>query len=284
MRDNANTPTQLSRSEIESVCTTAARGAGMSWGMAEEAGFAGGWMASRALDGVALLASHLYEMPAYCWPDISPVVKQGIWCAKDSDQVLCPIAVGATLSDYVNVKPELLHDTGLQLPRVGFPALVLPFVASVANSLNTSVRLQFYKSAMDVKAYKGVVDVAACKAPMNVAACTDVVDVAPDESMVGAVSALMAIKQGALTLTTFQESTKPTVPSQAAASDKTIRNDKTIPGNQVFNIINSTHHREALSSTCLDSWSYLYELSLRTTVPESEASRGNAGAAGSDND
>ena len=34
----------LSRNEVASLCMKAARGAGMSWGLAEEAGFAAAWL------------------------------------------------------------------------------------------------------------------------------------------------------------------------------------------------------------------------------------------------
>lgn len=41
-------PFTLSRNETESLCMKAARGAGFSWGMAEEAGFATGWLCPQA--------------------------------------------------------------------------------------------------------------------------------------------------------------------------------------------------------------------------------------------
>ena len=37
-------PAPLSCNEAASLCMKAARGAGMSWGMAEEAGFAAAWL------------------------------------------------------------------------------------------------------------------------------------------------------------------------------------------------------------------------------------------------
>ena len=43
-------PAPLSCNEAASLCMKAARGAGMSWGMAEEAGFAAAWLVSHGID------------------------------------------------------------------------------------------------------------------------------------------------------------------------------------------------------------------------------------------
>ena len=41
----------LSRNEVASLCMKAARGAGMSWGLAEEAGFAAAWLVQHGING-----------------------------------------------------------------------------------------------------------------------------------------------------------------------------------------------------------------------------------------
>ena len=46
---------QRSLNEIDSLCQKAARGAGLDWGLAEEAGFAAAWLAARGADGAAAL-------------------------------------------------------------------------------------------------------------------------------------------------------------------------------------------------------------------------------------
>ncbi|MEF9603350.1 DUF3726 domain-containing protein, partial [Paracoccus sp. PXZ] len=45
----------LSRNETEALCLKAARGAGMSWGLAEEAAFAAGWLGAHGIDGAGAL-------------------------------------------------------------------------------------------------------------------------------------------------------------------------------------------------------------------------------------
>lgn len=242
--DEQKDPLRLSRSEIESVCTTAARGAGMSWGLAEEAGFAAGWMASCGLDGAGLLARQLHHVHEYCWPDLSPVVNQGEWCASDPDQALCPIAVGATLNDYLSVDRTLLNDAGLHVSMVSFPGLLLPFIALGANELNTFVH---------VHTRDGIICMSA------------------DGSLSGDVSVLMAAEQEALVIVTGEVAFERTVPLQEkkrnSASSATGETQVT-----------------GLSPMILSTWPFLYGLSMRTRVPASEASRANAGAAGSDND
>lgn len=119
----------LSRNEVESVCSKAARGAGMSWGLAEEAGYAAGWLVAHGLDGASMLALHLRGAQGKSWPEICPVVEPGAWLAMSDDQPLCPIALGATLSDYLGVDCTLFNGHGLRVGEVSTPALVLPFLA-----------------------------------------------------------------------------------------------------------------------------------------------------------
>lgn len=130
---------RLSRNEVESVCTSAARGAGMSWGLAEEAGYAAGWLVSQGLDGARMLARHLHDAQGKSWQEICPVVEPGVWRATTAGQALCPIALGATLSDYLGVDSTLFDGSGLRVGEVTSPVLVLPFLAMVVNALKQSI-------------------------------------------------------------------------------------------------------------------------------------------------
>ena len=130
---------RLSLNEVESVCTRAARGAGMSWGLAEEAGYAAGWLVSRGFDGASLLARHLRNARGKSWQDICPVVNPGEWRTMNAGQALCPIALGATLSDHLDVDGTLLNGAGLCVIEVNSPVLVLPFLAMAANALQQTI-------------------------------------------------------------------------------------------------------------------------------------------------
>ena len=111
----------------------------MSWGLAEEAGYAAGWLVSRGFDGASLLARHLRNAKGKSWQDICPVVNPGEWRTMSAGQALCPIALGATLSDHLDVDGTLLDGAGLCFIEVDSPVLVLPFLAMAADALQQTI-------------------------------------------------------------------------------------------------------------------------------------------------
>ncbi len=133
---------QFSRSELEALCSKAARGAGMSWGLAEEAGHACGWLSGRGIDASGALAVYLHLMQSQDWSDCFPVVHEQLWRASSKEQSLCPIVLGATLSDYVSVLPALFEGQGLNTSNVHFPYLLLPFLAWVVQDLHRPLYLR----------------------------------------------------------------------------------------------------------------------------------------------
>jgi len=112
----------LSLNEAESLAKTAARGAGLSWGMAEEAAKATRWLAARGVDAcdplVALLFRHDEEGHAQTGPQALGPDWQG------PEGWLCPVACGAVLSD---LGAEVQFP--LTLRRVALPIFLLPFAA-----------------------------------------------------------------------------------------------------------------------------------------------------------
>lgn len=85
----------VSRNEIESLALKAARGAGMSWGLAEEASVAAGWLAEHALPWADTLVGVLAQAHATSPPQI---VGHAIAPSRPGTR-LCPILTGALLSD-----------------------------------------------------------------------------------------------------------------------------------------------------------------------------------------
>ena len=120
----------LSRNETESLCMKAARGAGYSWGMAEEAGFATGWLAAHGIDGATPLLDLLAREPARSRRLGQPMPAPGHWQGRDGSP-LCPIHLGAALVDHA-----LLSDGPFsretQLDLVWSPVLLLPFLVRAA--------------------------------------------------------------------------------------------------------------------------------------------------------
>ena len=106
--------------EIGALATKAARGSGMDWGLADEAGYAVKWLQRRQLPGVAALCRYLSWRQAgeiTIWPDDTAC-----------NGHYCPIATGAAYGDGV-------FGDEVQFIRVRTPLLLIPFIAlRAANS------------------------------------------------------------------------------------------------------------------------------------------------------
>lgn len=131
---------QLSRNEIVALASKAARGAGMEWGLAEEAGAAAGWLAAIGVDGAKALLDHLQLALGKDWPQICPVVARGQWRSAGPDP-LCPVALGATLCDFADLPDGLAKGDGLIAGPVSRPVLLLPFLAEIARRQDRTILL-----------------------------------------------------------------------------------------------------------------------------------------------
>ncbi|MEM7710651.1 MAG: DUF3726 domain-containing protein [Pseudomonadota bacterium] len=144
----------LSRNEIAALCLKAARGAGMAWGLAEEAGFAAAWLAGQGLDGPGHLLTHLNAASGRTWADLCPVVTPGEWRAPPGGAI-CPIALGATLCDHTALPAGPVIGGPLRIGPVDHPILLLPFLATVAARQAVDVVLSWEDGAMKIHA-KGI--------------------------------------------------------------------------------------------------------------------------------
>ena len=97
--------------ETAALALKAARGAGMSWGLAEETAASVVWLHSRGLPGISALCSYL-----------------GQAAAPQSPEGGCPIMTGCALIDGMMDVPETSSQP-LDLGHVHAPLLLLPFVA-----------------------------------------------------------------------------------------------------------------------------------------------------------
>jgi hypothetical protein len=108
----------VSFNEIETTVLKAARGAGMEWGLAEEAAQSARFLARLGYPFAApfldLLASRAWERP--------PVAEGANFKPGRADAWLCPIRTGAYLSD-IGVA------AAVKLERLMAPILLLPFAA-----------------------------------------------------------------------------------------------------------------------------------------------------------
>ena len=127
-----------SLNEVEAYGRRAARGAGMTWGLAEEAGKAARWLSERKLPGVELLVSLLKANDGRAYETMAPVVSDDVW--KSPTGPLCPICTGAALSD----RSELLSDgCKICFETVSFPLLLAPFLDNARMADGASCELRW---------------------------------------------------------------------------------------------------------------------------------------------
>lgn len=121
-------PISLSRNELRALGAKAARGGGMDWGLAEEAGAAAAWLNARGIPGATTLARYL------AGPLTSGEVilrQEGAGWRAHSTENICPVQLGAAILDYATV-PDGPLSKGLTSTLVLYPLLIVPFVAAAA--------------------------------------------------------------------------------------------------------------------------------------------------------
>ncbi len=102
--------------EVEALCRKAARGAGFSWGMADEAGKTARWLCQHGLPGTAALAGYLDTVKTPLGPD-DPNLQD--WSTNGT---LCPLICGALLSDMgPDAAVRYLH-------KLAWPILIMPHI------------------------------------------------------------------------------------------------------------------------------------------------------------
>lgn len=129
--------TSFAIGEAEALVLKAYRGAGYSWGLAQEAGRAAGWLGERSLPAIDLFAALLQQIAELPYEQLVPVSITHRDATKPepavhwygSGGVLCPVASGALISD---LGAEFLHKhQRLTLASVSAPAILLPFVVAL---------------------------------------------------------------------------------------------------------------------------------------------------------
>ena len=130
-------PIRLSRNETEALCQKAARGAGMPWGLAEEAGFAAGWLAAHGIDGASALLERLTHRHGTA---AGPATMINAHWQAPGGQSLCPIALGAALSDHSHLIIGPGRDR-ITTDRVLCPVLLLPFLDAIARHQSSTLAL-----------------------------------------------------------------------------------------------------------------------------------------------
>ena len=122
--------------EIEAMARKAARGGGLSWGLAEEAGKAVRRLAEAGLPGPQLLADLLRRNDGRQYSDLMPMEVDGVLTAKAGR--LCPIIAGAYICDCADA---LQGGNEIRLGETASPALLLPFIAAAARRTGITAKV-----------------------------------------------------------------------------------------------------------------------------------------------
>lgn len=128
-----------SLNEIEALSKRAARGAGMSWGMAEEAAKAVRWLASHGHPAAELFADFLMHNDRVEHGTVAPRSLDGVWQARGG--VLSPLAAGAALNDCAG---RFSAGDGIEMAHVSHPLLVAPFAAWAAIHIGAPVQVLWH--------------------------------------------------------------------------------------------------------------------------------------------
>jgi hypothetical protein len=117
----------FSLNEIETMGKRAARGAGLAWGLAEEAGKAARWLTARGLPGAEELGEVLTRHDGVAYDDIAPAIADGVWAAPSGR--LCPLVAGPALCDRASY---LAAGEEIALGATAQPLLLVPYLAGAA--------------------------------------------------------------------------------------------------------------------------------------------------------
>ncbi len=123
----------VSLNEVEATAKKAARGAGFTWGMAEEAAKATRWLCGKGINGCADLA-RLLSIEEHNI-ERTPTWKIGTWTSESAP--LCPINVGACMADQAHG----LSAEGWQVNDVVCATFLMPFVADIAVKTGQTVAM-----------------------------------------------------------------------------------------------------------------------------------------------
>jgi len=128
---------RYSLSEIDVTCRKAARGAGYSWGLAEEAGKVARWLAAYNLNGPETLATILQQTDSHC-AEFTPQLQNGLW--TNENQAICPIIAGTILSDRGH---HLAAGQSFTFRSMLQPIALLPQLGRLAETDNLSLNLSW---------------------------------------------------------------------------------------------------------------------------------------------
>lgn len=122
--------------EVEVMGKRAARGVGLPWGIAEEAGKAVRWLTALGFPGVEQLADILTHHDKLLFAELAPIDIDAVWQAPAGQ--LCPLIAGAALSDRA---AEVAGGRVIELGPTTQPLLLAPYAAGAVRLTGTAMTL-----------------------------------------------------------------------------------------------------------------------------------------------
>ena len=136
-----------SLNEIDVTAKRAARGAGLPWGISEEAGKSARYLEANGLPGAETTLALLKQIDGTDCRENCPDTGSAIWTAKSG--ALCPLMSGTALSDLAN---KFSTEAEVTLGAMLNPLLFVPFVAVVASQTETSIEVSWSGAKIVVSA------------------------------------------------------------------------------------------------------------------------------------
>lgn len=128
----------FSLNEVEAMGKRAARGAGLPWGIAEEAGKAARWLTARGLPGAEPLADILTRNDKQLHAELAPMDVDGVWQALSGR--LCPLMTGAALCDRA---AEIAVGRVIELGATAQPLLLAPYAAGAVKLTGVAIAMSW---------------------------------------------------------------------------------------------------------------------------------------------
>jgi hypothetical protein len=128
----------FSLNEVQALSKRAARGAGMSWGLSEDASSAVRWLASFNFDAASHFADLLDLHQNADSHALAPMSLTGEWTGASG--ALCPITAGASLCDCAT---RLGAGKVIALLNLNYPLLLAGFAADIARQTGKVVELRW---------------------------------------------------------------------------------------------------------------------------------------------
>ena len=127
-----------SLNEIDVTAKRAARGAGLPWGIAEEAGKSARYLEANGLPGAETTLALLNQIDGTDCRENCPDTSSPVWTATSG--ALCPLMSGTALSDLANT---FSTNVDVNLGAMLSPLLFVPFVAMVASRMDPPIEVSW---------------------------------------------------------------------------------------------------------------------------------------------